>query len=133
MIPTRFIGISFSHITADNAQGEEWKVVVISLTRSNAANDIGFMFSPERLNVLLSRARDGMIIIGNAETFRNSRKGGDLWSKFLANMLDKGKVFDGLPTRCERHPDHTSLLSNPEDFDEKCPDGGCLEPWSVSP
>ncbi|KAG5647446.1 hypothetical protein DXG03_009376 [Asterophora parasitica] len=37
-------------------------------------NDIGFMFSPERLNVLLSRARNALIMIGNAKTFINSRK-----------------------------------------------------------
>lgn len=45
------------------------KVVIASLVRSNAEARIGFLREPERLNVLLSRARDGMVIIGNSETF----------------------------------------------------------------
>ena len=62
--------------TADNYQGEESNIVVISLTRSHAQHDIGFMFSPERLNVLLQRARNALIMVGNAKTFMNPRKGG---------------------------------------------------------
>ncbi|KAH7098453.1 P-loop containing nucleoside triphosphate hydrolase protein [Auriculariales sp. MPI-PUGE-AT-0066] len=115
--------------TIDNAQGEEWKIVIISLTRSNKNNDIGFMFSPERLNVLLSRARDGCIIIGNANTFRASRKGGDLWGKLLDHMQAKGNIYTGLPVRCERHPDRKELLSTPSEFEEKSPDGGCVQLW----
>jgi hypothetical protein len=42
---------------------------IILTTRSNSACAIGFMKSPERLNVLLSRARDGLILIGNMDTF----------------------------------------------------------------
>lgn len=38
--------------------------MIASLTRSNNTNDIGFMCAPERLNVLLSRARNGLILIG---------------------------------------------------------------------
>ncbi|KAH7098450.1 P-loop containing nucleoside triphosphate hydrolase protein [Auriculariales sp. MPI-PUGE-AT-0066] len=114
--------------TIDNAQGEEWKIVVISLTRSNAQNDIGFMFSPERLNVLLSRARDGCIIIGNANTFRLARKGGDLWTKLFDYMLARGNIYAGLPVRCEQHPDRKELVSTPAEFGKKSPDGGCLQP-----
>ncbi|KAH7096945.1 P-loop containing nucleoside triphosphate hydrolase protein [Auriculariales sp. MPI-PUGE-AT-0066] len=117
--------------TIDNAQGEEWNIVIISLTRSNSRNDIGFMFSPERLNVLLSRARNACIIIGNTDTFRNSRKGGDLWTKLFDFMSNKGNIYNGLPVRCERHPVRTGLLCKPEDFDEKSPDGGCLQPCGV--
>ena len=111
----------------DNFQGEEGKIVIISLTRSNEKGDIGFMFAPERLNVLLSRARDGMIMIGNAETFRASRKGGKLWSKFLD--LVQPHIYDGLPIRCERHPDRMCILRTPAEFAEEAPEGGCREPW----
>ena len=57
--------------TIDNFQGEEAKVVVISLVRSNAENRCGFLRTENRINVLLSRARHGMYIIGNSETSRN--------------------------------------------------------------
>ncbi|KAI1989899.1 hypothetical protein LOZ53_003465 [Ophidiomyces ophidiicola] len=61
--------------TIDNYQGEESEIVLVSLTRSNRANDIGFMASPERVNVLLSRARNALILIGNAKTFLGGRRG----------------------------------------------------------
>ena len=90
------------------------------------------MFSPERLNVLLSRARNACIIIGNAETFRGSRKGGELWRRFLDFITERGHFYDGFPVRCERHPDRVAVLASPGEFDEKCPDGGCSGAWHVS-
>ena len=42
--------------TVDNYQGEESDIVIACLTRSNDKGDIGFMFAPQRVNVLLSRA-----------------------------------------------------------------------------
>lgn len=114
--------------TIDNYQGEESDIVIVSLTRSNANHDIGFMFSPERLNVLLSRARNALIMIGNSHTFKKSRKGGELWGK-LFELLGQGKhVYSGLPVVCQRHPDRKNNLSQPTDFDEVCPDGGCNIP-----
>nr|XP_018911146.1 PREDICTED: uncharacterized protein LOC109039891 [Bemisia tabaci]XP_018911147.1 PREDICTED: uncharacterized protein LOC109039891 [Bemisia tabaci] len=114
--------------TIDNFQGEEAKIIVASLTRSNASNDIGFMYAPERLNVLISRARDALILIGNAEHFMGSRKGGDLWTRFIGMLKAGNHVYDGFPVHCERHPDRSALLKKPIDFDLECPDGGCKEP-----
>lgn len=102
-----------------------------SLTRGNTRHDIGFMFAPERLNVLLSRARDGLIIIGNSETFKKSKKGGVLWGSFFEMMESEKIIFDGLPVKCQRHPTTTAHLSAPEDFEKLAPDGGCTEPWQV--
>ncbi|GJF00004.1 P-loop containing nucleoside triphosphate hydrolase protein [Phanerochaete sordida] len=113
--------------TIDNYQGEESDIVLVSLTRSNASHDIGFMFSPERLNVLLSRARNALIMIGNAETFSGARKGGELWTSLFTMMKADGHIHDGLPVRCERHPTKTAVLKNPQQFEEYCPDGGCQE------
>ncbi|KAI9573105.1 P-loop containing nucleoside triphosphate hydrolase protein [Boletus coccyginus] len=115
--------------TIDNYQGEESDIVVASLTRSNKSNMIGFMDSPERLNVLLSRARNGLILIGNSQTFLHSRKGGALWKRCFT-LLEKGQyVFQGFPVRCQRHTGHIVLLKGASDFDDHCPDGGCTEPW----
>ena len=111
--------------TVDNYQGEESDIVIVSLTRSNKRGDIGFMASPERLNVLISRARDGIIFIGNTKTFRNAHNGKDLWSKFLCMLRDGHHIYDGFPVRCERHPTKQADLAIPEDFDNFCPDGGC--------
>ncbi|KAH0562483.1 hypothetical protein GP486_002829 [Trichoglossum hirsutum] len=114
--------------TIDNYQGEESDIVIVTLTRSNKAADIGFMAAPQRLNVLLSRARNALIIIGNADTFKNSRKGKTFWVPFLNYLSDKGLLYDGLPVKCERHPDKRPLLQCKEDFQSKCPDGGCSDP-----
>ncbi|KAH0834052.1 hypothetical protein J3R83DRAFT_11320 [Lanmaoa asiatica] len=115
--------------TIDNYQGEESDIVVTSLTRSNKSNTIGFMDSPKRPNVLLSRARDGLILIGNSQTFLHSRKGGALW-KWFFTLLENGLyVYQGFPIKCGRHPEHAVLLKHASDFDDHCPDGGCTEPW----
>ena len=87
------------------------------------------MSSPERLNVLLSRARNGLIMIGNSETFRNARKGKDIWVQFFDLLKQDRRIFNGFPVKCERHPDRVATLDRPEAFEEKCPDGGCQEPW----
>ena len=87
------------------------------------------MSSPERLNVMLSRARNALILIGDAETFMGSRKGGELWERFMALLKAGRHIYDGFPVKCERHPSRKALLHRPGDFDEHCPDGGCSEPW----
>jgi len=89
------------------------------------------MTSHERLNVLLSRARDALILIGDAETFIGSRKSGGLWQRFMGMLKDGNHIYDGFPVKCERHTDRTALLRCPEEFDKDCPDGGCTEPWLV--
>lgn len=113
----------------DNYQGEESDLVVASLTRSNAKYDIGFMSARERLVVLISRARNGIFLFGNMNTFMGSKKGGEMWTDFLGKVKERGFLFPGIPIHCERHPEISVVLKSPRDFDEYCPDGGCAEPW----
>ncbi|KAM6493099.1 P-loop containing nucleoside triphosphate hydrolase protein [Amanita muscaria] len=115
----------------DNYQGEESDIVIVSLTRSNPEHDIGFMFSPERVNVMLSRARNALIMIGNTDTFRLARKGRELWTSLLDLLKKGGHIYEGLPVRCERHPKKTTILKSPEDFDNEAPDGGCKQPCGI--
>ncbi|TGJ82142.1 hypothetical protein E0Z10_g6593 [Xylaria hypoxylon] len=49
--------------TVDNFQGEEAKVIVISLVRSNNEKRCGFLNTPNRINVLLSRAKHGIVLV----------------------------------------------------------------------
>ncbi|KAK3345693.1 P-loop containing nucleoside triphosphate hydrolase protein [Neurospora tetraspora] len=114
--------------TIDNYQGEENDIVIASLTRSNKSGDIGFMSAPERLNVLVTRARNCLVMIGNMGTFMSSKKGGPTWRPFFELMESRKHLYDGLPVRCEKHPDKTALLKEPIDFLMFCPDGGCTEP-----
>lgn len=60
--------------TVDSFQGNEADIVILSLVRNNpfgtARNAWGFLVSPERLNVMFSRARRQLVIIGCAEHVR---------------------------------------------------------------
>ncbi|OHW97711.1 AAA family ATPase [Colletotrichum incanum] len=113
--------------TIDNYQGEESDIVIASLTRSNNKGDIGFMKAPERLNVLCSRARECLVMIGNMETFMSSSQGQEVWRPFFNLLKKKEYLHDGVTIRCQQHPEKTALLTKPEDFNLKCPDGGCDE------
>ena len=55
--------------TVDNFQGEEAKVIVVSLVRSNSKSKVGFLRTENRINVLLIRAQHGMYLIGNTERY----------------------------------------------------------------
>ncbi|KAL3467710.1 AAA domain-containing protein [Aspergillus heterothallicus] len=113
--------------TIDNYQGEESDIVIATLTRSNKDGEIGFMSSPQRLNVLISRARDVLIMIGNSKTFLTSRKGEEVWQPFFDQLQANGHLYDGLPVKCEQHPQRIALLKKIKHFDQLCPDGGCTQ------
>jgi hypothetical protein len=113
----------------DNYQGEESDIIIVSLTRSNKSADIGFMAEPQRLNVMLSRARIALIVIGNADTFMKCRRGKETWVSFLNYLSENRHLYDGLPVKCEQHPQKKALLQHKGDFETECPDGGCAEPW----
>ncbi|KAK4163750.1 putative AAA family ATPase [Cladorrhinum sp. PSN259] len=117
--------------TIDNYQGEESDIVIASLTRSNPKGDIGFMSAPERLNVLITRARNCIVLIGNMATFLQSKKGVTTWLPFFDILKAKGQLFDGLPAKCEKHPDRRAILTSTADFEKLCPDGGCTEPCNA--
>lgn len=60
-------------ITCDTVhafQGKECDVAIYSVTRSNNFNRLGFQSEKEMLNVALSRARDALIVVGNANFCR---------------------------------------------------------------
>ncbi|KAK7937255.1 ATPase [Apiospora aurea] len=117
--------------TIDNYQGEESDIVIASLTRGNEQGDIGFMSSPERLNVLISRARNCLIMIGNMDTFTKSKKGASLWTKSFGLLKENNNLYDGIPVKCEQHPETKALIRHPADYAKFCPDGGCAESCGV--
>ena len=57
-------------MTADSAQGSEADVVVVSLVRSNTASKLGHAIDRRRINVAVSRARDRLVVVGDADCFR---------------------------------------------------------------
>ncbi|KAL8674153.1 MAG: hypothetical protein Q9168_001447 [Polycauliona sp. 1 TL-2023] len=94
--------------SVDNFQGEEAKVIVISLVRSNDERKCGFLKTSNRINVLLSRARHGMYIIGNTHTARPV----PMWDKVFTTLEKNGNI-DTRRRRLRCRSLTTSLSSRP--------------------
>ena len=110
--------------SVDNYQGEESDIVIISLVRSNAKGSIGFLKEAQRVNVLLSRARHGMILVGNSKTLVLGGK--STWSPILDMMREEGQIMNGLPTICQIHrQDDPLILSSRKQFRDYRQNGGC--------
>lgn len=57
---SRYVRLSNVKITVvDNYQGEESKIILLSLVRNNDRDEIGFLKTENRICVMLSRAREG--------------------------------------------------------------------------
>ncbi|TIA15545.1 hypothetical protein D6C81_06314 [Aureobasidium pullulans] len=110
--------------TVDNFQGEEAEVVVISLVRSNKEQKCGFLRTSNRINVLLSRAKNGMFIIGNSATTQHI----PMWTEVLQLLQMNGNFGDALELACPRHIADDMRVTEPDDFIRLAPDGGCVLP-----
>ncbi|CAK0802442.1 unnamed protein product, partial [Prorocentrum cordatum] len=67
--------------SVDNFQGREKELIVFSAVRCNTKASVGFLNDWRRLNVMITRARRGLVVIGSAATLvcdRNWR----LWLQF---------------------------------------------------
>ncbi|EGZ19855.1 hypothetical protein PHYSODRAFT_298238 [Phytophthora sojae] len=115
--------------TVDNFQGEEATVILVSLVRSSTniqgRETIGFLKIPNRINVLLSRAKHGLIFVGHGDLLRAKSP---IWQQILDQLESDGCYGDGLPLHCQLHPDYQRVASNPSSFALLSPDGGCLRP-----
>ncbi|RIA88937.1 hypothetical protein C1645_739024 [Glomus cerebriforme] len=116
--------------TVDNFQGEEANIVIISLVRnfseSGRHDSIGFLKSPNRSNVLLSRAREGMYLLGNSELMAMKSK--DMWAPIIDILRKRNQIGFGMPIVCNKHSDYKNIIDKPERFAQVSPDGGCYRP-----
>ncbi|PZV36409.1 serine/threonine-protein kinase [Mesorhizobium kowhaii] len=71
--------------TVDSYQGREADIAVYSITRSNPEGKIGFLKEHERLNVALSRAKLGLVIVGDS-VFCDSVTGRNPFAEVLFYM-----------------------------------------------
>ncbi|KAL9615082.1 MAG: hypothetical protein Q9167_000505 [Letrouitia subvulpina] len=70
----------------DGFQGREADIVVFVTVRSNETGEIGFLKDKRRLNVVMTRARAGCIILGDKETLRAgdvAEESTGLWKRLL--------------------------------------------------
>jgi hypothetical protein len=107
--------------TVDNFQGEEAKIIIVSLVRSNKERKVGFLRTNNRINVLLSRAQHGMYLIGNANTYSHI----PMWEQVLGMLRATDSVGKAFGLCCPRHPETEIQASESDDFARLSPEGGC--------
>ncbi|BGP49917.1 Helicase MOV-10 [Rhodotorula kratochvilovae] len=112
--------------SVEQFQGQERSVIIISTTRSNRQfleHDtlfaLGFLSSPKRFNVAVTRAASGLIVVGNADTLAVD----PLWRKFLLFVHDHGgwvgEAWDADAARKEEFDPVKAALSELEELQRR--------------
>jgi superfamily I DNA and/or RNA helicase len=65
--------------TVDAFQGRESDVIVFSTVRCNAEGEIGFLDDPRRLNVMWTRTKLALVIVGDRKTMSSN----ELWKRAI--------------------------------------------------
>ena len=76
--------------TVDGFQGSECDIIVFSATRSNERSKVGFLKDYRRINVMLTRPRRGLIVVGDRETLEN---GDEMWAQWIRYVCDTNKAI----------------------------------------
>lgn len=73
--------------TIDGFQGQERDVIYLSLVRSNAKHEIGFLQDYRRMNVAMTRARMLLVVTGDSATIGNNK----FYQSFLDYCAENGE------------------------------------------
>jgi hypothetical protein len=78
----------------DSLQGQEADITLVSLVRAPGAGggDMGFLKDNRRLNVMLSRAQQQLVIVGDVDKWLSGGGEGSLLQAFAARAFHEGAV-----------------------------------------
>jgi hypothetical protein len=88
--------------TVDSFQGQEADVVFVSTVRSADLQGLGFAKDQRRANVMLSRASQLLVVIGDADNLVSDAKSRELLLPSLAHWCSDNNAMFRLPTPKER-------------------------------
>jgi regulator of nonsense transcripts 1 len=77
--------------SVDAFQGREKDYILVSCVRSSESQGIGFLSDPRRLNVALTRARLGIVLLGNPRVLSKN----PLWSALLLHFKEHDTLVEG--------------------------------------
>lgn len=72
--------------TVDSFQGQEKDLVLFSSVRSNLLRELGFLRDARRLNVAITRAKRGLIVVGDSKVLNTCLH----WRALLKSCSDRG-------------------------------------------
>ncbi|KAJ2987432.1 hypothetical protein NUW58_g4511 [Xylaria curta] len=91
VLKKKLAGIKNTEVSSiDGYQGREAEIVVFVTTRCNVSCEIGFLKDLRRMNVALTRAKSGLIVIGNRETLTQGTADPDstaMWKRLLNSLV----------------------------------------------
>jgi hypothetical protein len=102
--------------SVDGFQGLENDYIIISTVRSNPKGEIGFLCSAKRTNVALTRARKGVIILGNIECL--SKRHG-IWRDLISFYKSKNLIVQGPLSKLEIIPKDEIIINDIDSDDDK--------------